>query len=83
MNNILVTCGAWFIGSNIVSSLIEEGYRVTVLNNFSSGYSCNIEDYPQVKIIDGDLRDVGAVSSHQVGCRGNPSGGFCGKQAIN
>ncbi len=35
MNNILVTGGAGFIGSNIVLKLIREGYNITVLDNLS------------------------------------------------
>ena len=62
MKKILVTGGAGFIGSNIVTSLIEEGYRVSVLDNLSSGHRCNLEDYPQVEIIEGDIRDEDAVS---------------------
>jgi UDP-glucose 4-epimerase len=62
MDKILVTGGAGFIGSNIVKSLVEQGYRVTVLDDFSSGYLCNLEAYPAVEIVNGDIRDDDAVS---------------------
>ena len=35
--NILVTGGAGFIGSHIVDSYIQEGHRVVILDNLSTG----------------------------------------------
>lgn len=40
--NIVVTGGAGFIGSHIASRLISEGYKVTVLDNLSTGKEENI-----------------------------------------
>ncbi|MBL7129806.1 MAG: NAD-dependent epimerase/dehydratase family protein [Candidatus Omnitrophica bacterium] len=40
--HIVVTGGAGFIGSHITSRLISEGYRVTILDNLSSGKEENI-----------------------------------------
>jgi len=34
---ILVTGGAGFIGSNLVDTLIDEGYDVHVIDNLSAG----------------------------------------------
>ena len=50
MHKILVTGGAGFIGSNIVSILVEQGYKVTVLDDLSSGYSCNLDTFQDVNL---------------------------------
>jgi len=61
--NILVTGGAGFIGSNIVKELVESGNSVTVIDNFSTGYPANLEPFPSVKIIYGDIRDKSAINN--------------------
>jgi dTDP-L-rhamnose 4-epimerase len=35
MNNILITRGAGFIGSNLTQKLVEKGFKVTILDNLS------------------------------------------------
>ncbi len=57
----LVTGGAGFIGSNIVGELVAQGHEVTVLDNLLSGYRSNLEPYPEVRFIEGDIRDPAAV----------------------
>jgi len=58
----LVTGGAGFIGSNIVKLLYEEGHSVVVLDNLSSGYRKNLDPFPDVEFIQGDIRDHIAVA---------------------
>jgi UDP-glucose 4-epimerase len=58
----VVTGGAGFIGSNIVKHLIEEGHTVRVLDDLSSGYRTNLDPFPQVELIEGDVRDAAIVS---------------------
>ncbi|MFO0754213.1 MAG: SDR family oxidoreductase [Thermodesulfovibrionales bacterium] len=43
MENVLVTGGAGFIGSSIAEELVHRGYRVVILDDFSTGRSENIE----------------------------------------
>jgi UDP-glucose 4-epimerase len=63
----LVTGGAGFIGSNIVGELVAQGHEVTVLDNLLSGYRSNLEPYPEVRLIEGDIRDPAAVREALVG----------------
>jgi UDP-glucose 4-epimerase len=54
-----VTGGAGFIGSHLVERLLEEGHRVTILDNFSSGSMDNlkrISGNPLLKIVEEDLK---------------------------
>jgi len=64
---VLVTGGAGFIGSNLVRKLLEEGNSVTVLDNFMSGYRSNLELFPAVRILEGDVRDKASVESAMQG----------------
>lgn len=54
---ILVTGGSGFIGSNLVRQLVKEGCIVTVLDNFSTGFSRNLEQVGTINMIEGDIRD--------------------------
>jgi len=54
---VLVTGGAGFIGSNLVRYLVETGNTVTVLDNFMTGFRRNLDPFPSVRIIEGDVRN--------------------------
>lgn len=61
-DKILVTGGAGFIGSNLCEHLVENGYNVVCLDNFSTGHLSNIQHlidkYPHLfKLIEGDIRN--------------------------
>ncbi|MCK5055843.1 MAG: SDR family oxidoreductase [Candidatus Aminicenantes bacterium] len=60
----LVTGGAGFIGSNIVSELLQRGQRIRVLDNFSTGKRENLFPFrgnPDFELIEGDLRSFHTV----------------------
>jgi len=58
----LVTGGTGFIGSNVVKFLVDEGHEVVVLDNLLSGYLKNLEPFPMVKFIQGDVRNEKTVA---------------------
>jgi UDP-glucose 4-epimerase len=54
----LVTGGAGFIGSHLAKKLIDEGAIVTVIDNLSTGYECNIPsncDFINLDLTDSDF----------------------------
>jgi nucleoside-diphosphate-sugar epimerase len=62
MTEFLVTGGAGFIGSNIVSSLLARGHTVRVLDNFLTGKKENLAAFAgRVELIEGDLRDANTM----------------------
>ncbi len=55
---ILVTGGAGFIGSHLVTSLVNRGFSVRVFDNFSTGKRANLSHLTEkIEILEGDLRD--------------------------
>ena len=58
-NKVLVTGGAGFIGSIFVPKLIENGYKVTVIDNFMYRQNSLLDVcyHPNLDIIVGDVRD--------------------------
>jgi UDP-N-acetylglucosamine/UDP-N-acetylgalactosamine 4-epimerase len=56
--HVLVTGGAGFIGSNLCSHLLDNGYTVTCLDNLSTGHRKNIQDLqtnPNFLFVEGDV----------------------------
>ena len=58
----LVTGGAGFIGSNLVTYLLQLGHDVTVLDNLESA-GASLLNGLDVRLIDGDVRDPSAVEA--------------------
>ena len=57
---VLVTGGAGFIGSNLCEFLLNEGYQVVCLDNFSTGKPENIQQHltnPSFRLVVGDIRN--------------------------
>jgi len=58
MERILITGGAGFIGSNMADAFLEKGYDVSILDNFSTGNSKNIQQIKsKIEIHKGDMCD--------------------------
>lgn len=57
----LVTGGAGFIGSNLVETILNLGYKARILDNFSTGKRENIESFlnnENFELVEGDIRDI-------------------------
>ena len=61
--DVLVTGGAGFVGSNIVSLLLEQGAKVTVLDNLFTGMVNLLPESTNLEIIIGDVEDNDLVDS--------------------
>lgn len=60
-SSFLVTGGAGFIGSNLVEKILNLGYKVRVLDNFSTGKKRNIKEFLgnfNFELIEGDIREL-------------------------
>ncbi len=69
-SRFLVTGGAGFIGSNLVEAILDMGYFVRVLDDFSIGKRENIEPFlenDRFELIEGDIRDE---QTCQKACKG-------------
>lgn len=74
-NRVLVTGGAGFIGSHLVDKLLDEGHRVTVLDNFDPFYDPRIKranvnahlSNPGYELVEVDLRDGAALKARLSG----------------
>jgi len=63
----IVTGGAGFIGSHLVDLLLNNGYDVTVLDNYSTGRADNLKhhcDNPKLNLIEADITDFEAIKPH-------------------
>ncbi len=61
MSSALVTGGAGFIGSHLVDRLVEDGWNVIVLDNFSTGRFENVEQAfkkGRLRIVIGDAKII-------------------------
>ena len=65
----LVTGGAGFIGSHLIDALLEKGYEIVCIDNFSSGKREFIEhNLNKIEIVEGDLLNRKDVEKALNGC---------------
>ncbi len=63
----LVTGGAGFIGSHLVTRLLEDGHSVVVLDNFSTGRPDNLQHLAgsdQLQVIKADVSELAVIRPH-------------------
>jgi len=70
---IFVSGGAGFIGSHLFRALLKASVteQVVIFDNFSSGQRSYIQEGTKdarVKVVEADLKDVGAITSAMAGC---------------
>ncbi len=59
----LVTGGAGFIGSNLADELISQGAKVSIIDNFVTGFRENLEEISgNFDFVEGDINDDSALS---------------------
>ena len=70
---VFITGGAGFIGSWVVRQFLQQGIKVVVLDNFSTGKLKNLKEpidshAPHLKIVEGDIRSTSDLKSAIRGC---------------
>ena len=56
IKKVFVTGGAGYVGARLVPTLLEEGYKVTVLDLMLYGTKV-LKKHPNLKIVKGDIRN--------------------------
>jgi UDP-glucose 4-epimerase len=69
VNTYLITGGAGFIGSNLVSALVHQDQRVRVIDDLSSGKLENLAPIvDQIEFVQGDIRDTALIGRLLADC---------------
>lgn len=68
--HVLVTGAAGFIGGYVVEELLNQGYRVTGLDNYSKygPLRKSYDDHPGYRFVEGDARDTGLMTELLADC---------------
>jgi len=61
MPHVVVTGGAGFIGSHLADAYLERGWRVTIVDDFSTGVRENVNR--RAELIEGDLREAKTIDA--------------------
>lgn len=59
---VLITGGAGFIGSHLADRLLERGDDVVVVDNYATGRRDNLEEQPQLRILEGSIAEPSVVA---------------------
>ena len=92
--SVLITGGAGYIGSHLIKIFLENGYNVTILDNFTYGELgiSNFKKHKNFKVINGDIANIRDVSSAVKGCDivvalaaivGDPACGLDAEETLN
>ena len=69
MKQALVTGGAGFIGGHLVESLVAQGVRVRVIDDFSNGLAQNLQSVrDQIEVIEASIENFDALLQAAEGC---------------
>lgn len=60
MKKTIITGGAGFIGSHIAEELVQQGYKVIVLDNLRTGFKENLDGL-DVEFVEGDVLNKGLI----------------------
>jgi UDP-glucose 4-epimerase len=63
--NVLIVGGAGYIGSHVAREFLDQGHRVTVYDNLSSGLEQNL--FPEAQFIKGDILNYDELKSAMKG----------------
>ena len=58
---VLITGGAGFIGSHLADRLLERGDDVVVVDNYATGRRDNLEEHPQLRIVEGSIAEPSVI----------------------
>lgn len=61
-DSVFITGGAGYCGSLLVPQLLDLGYRVTVYDTLYFGDDFLPRDHPNLKVVQGDIRDIAKLS---------------------
>ena len=68
-SRVLVTGGAGLIGSHIAEGLLEDGFRVRILDNFATGRRSNVAGLgTDVELVEGDIQSYERVNKAIADC---------------
>jgi nucleoside-diphosphate-sugar epimerase len=70
MEKVLVSGSAGFIGGYVVAELLDRGYEVVGLDNFSKygKVAKSYDGHPRYRLVEGDARDVALLTGLLADC---------------